>query len=102
MGGGKCDYQALVNINGKDLKLQKIESKTESGTERFKADGTELEVDYGQTICADGGDTCDSYHETHINCLSGPKRKANKRDWGMWGLKGKKKEDSFIRPALTS
>lgn len=58
--GGRCEYHALMNINGKDVKLRKILSNHKSTNARFKVGNTEVEVDYGQTKCFPNKNQCES------------------------------------------
>ncbi len=60
LGGGECEYHALININGKDVKLRKIFPRNKSKNSRFKSGNTELEVDYGQTKRSPNNNQSDS------------------------------------------
>lgn len=76
LGGAECEYHALININGKDMKLRKLSLKHKSAKARFKSGDTEIEVHYGQTRCFPDRDQCDSsVLDATVTVVQGQKEK---------------------------
>lgn len=60
VGGGKCNYYALMNINRKDVKLRKVNSSQKSNNAKFKTRDLEVRINYISTKCYPNNKHCES------------------------------------------
>jgi len=62
VGGGKCSYHALMNVDGKDVKLKKAtpqKGDKEGVVARFKSGDLNVLMEYGSSACPEGA-ACES------------------------------------------
>lgn len=70
IGGGKCDYYALMNINGKDIKLRRIGSSQKSTDVKFMVGDINIRVKYIPTKCFSKNNRCESTLQSAILNIS--------------------------------